>query len=98
MKFARIHGAPGFNTITDKYLAKNNLSAERRRMYIESWKKLRAREVDIIIGAHPGQCKTFEKQASRGDGPNPFIVLEGWPAFLDGLQKKFRETFPEIEF
>jgi metallo-beta-lactamase class B len=94
---AGLHGAPGFNTLTDKYIAKNNLSVERKRMYIESWKKLRERDVDIMIGAHPGQSQTLERQARRADGLNPFIDSEAWPNFLDRLGEKFRETFPQIE-
>ena len=80
-----LHGAPGFNTLTDKYLAKNAIPFDTRKAYLQSLKKLQQREVDIIIGAHPGQSDTFEKQARRGEGVNPFIDGEAWPRFLDGI-------------
>lgn len=80
-----IHGGPGRNTLTDDYLAKYELPASRRDDYRRSLRKLRERQVDIFIGAHPAQNDTFGRQARRTPDHNPFIDPDAWPTFLDGL-------------
>jgi hypothetical protein len=49
-------------------------------------------EVDVPLGAHPGQNRTMEKMAiaqSNPDGPNPFIDPGHWPGFIGGLKQRF---------
>lgn len=46
--------------------------------------------VDLWLGAHPDQNKTFEKQRRLGDSAkkNPFIDPEGWKAFIERMAKR----------
>ncbi len=88
-----IHGGPGINTLTDEYLARYDLSRRTRSRYMESIEKLKARKVDIFIGAHPDQNDTLGKRKRMINGENPFIDKEAWPAFLSQLDAKARATF-----
>jgi len=88
-----IHGGPGLNTLTDKYLTKHGLSYDARQQYLESLAKLGSRHVDIFIGAHPGHNDTLGKRARMTDSNNPFIDEEAWEVFLSQLEKNAREAF-----
>jgi metallo-beta-lactamase class B len=88
-----IHGGAGGNTLTDEYLTKYGLSTEVRRHYAASLAKLRARNVDIMLGAHPilrayssRQNDTSGKRDRMTDGNNPFINKEVWPTYLSCLE------------
>jgi hypothetical protein len=48
--------------------------------------KLKARDVDIFIGAHPGQNDTLVKRERITAAENPFIDRNAWPAFLARLE------------
>jgi metallo-beta-lactamase class B len=89
-----IHGGPGLNTLSAEYLEKYGLPMSRREDYMNSLRRLKEREVDIFIGAHPGQNRTLEKRDLMGKGEqNPFVAPQDWHAFLDGLEENARNLF-----
>ena len=92
-----MHGGPGLNTLSDEYLAKNNLPKSRRDDYLKSLERLRTRHVDIHIGCHPGQSNTLEKHARRDAETNPFVDVASWPAYLDKLAENAHRLFDEGE-
>ena len=88
-----LNGGPGLNTLTDEYLTQYGLSLEARAHYLSSLDKLKARHVDITLGAHPGQNDTLGKREGIGREGNPFIGADEWPAFLSQLEANAREAF-----
>jgi len=88
-----LHGGPGFNTLSDAYLAENGLPASRRTDFVNSLRVLSERDVDIFVGIHPNQNDTFGKQAAMTEEHNPFIDRSAWPAFLDQLKANARDQF-----
>jgi len=88
-----IHGGPGLNTLTEEYLAKYGRSNEARQQYLESLEKLKARSVDIFIGAHPGQNDTLGKRERMTGVNNPFIDKTAWPVFLSRLEANAKNAF-----
>jgi metallo-beta-lactamase class B len=88
-----IHGGPGLNTLSDAYLQAHSLPAAARQDYTSSLETLRSREVDIFIGAHPGQNDTLGKRARMADHQNPFIDPGAWPTFLHQLEENARQAF-----
>jgi len=88
-----MHGGPGINTLTEDFLSKHNLPLSNRDDYMRSVERLRAYEVDIFIGAHPGQNGTLGKRALMKEGVNPFIDRTAWTAFLDKLDRRAKQNF-----
>jgi metallo-beta-lactamase class B len=86
-----IHGGPGLNTLSDDYLARYGLSAERRELYIRSVEKVRSQPVDVFLGIHPGQSKTIAKSRQKTDDHNPFVDAGAWGEFLGDLDTSLRE-------
>jgi metallo-beta-lactamase class B len=85
-----IHGGPGLNTLTPEYLDKYALHYSRRADYMQSLERLKEREVDVFIGAHPGQNQTLAKRVRIGEVSNPFVDPDAWPAYLADLDKNAR--------
>jgi metallo-beta-lactamase class B len=88
-----IHGGPGINTLSDEYLEGYGLPLSRRADYLASLERLKERSVDVFIGAHPAQNATLTKMAQMGEGKNPFVARNAWPAFLADLEESAREAF-----
>jgi len=88
-----INGGPGLNTLTTEYMEKYGLPMSRREDYMKSLRRMQGREVDIFIGAHPGQNGTLEKRAEMTDSRNPFIDRDAWPRFLGGLEAAAAKQF-----
>ena len=88
-----MHGGPGRNTLTDEFLSKHSLPLSNRDEYMRSVERLRAFEVDVFIGAHPGQNDTLGKRACMTEGVNSFIDRAAWTAFLDKLDRMARQDF-----
>lgn len=80
---AGMHGGIGLNTLTDEYTSKHNLGSEWRDAFKHSLKSLKGIHVDIVLGNHPKQTKTFEKQQAKTGECNPFIDAGEWDRFLD---------------
>lgn len=87
---AGLHGGPGLNTLTEEYLDKYGLPKSRRKDYIRSLNRLKEREVDITLGAHPHHADTFEKLSAMTADRNPFIDKAAWRALLDGLEQSVK--------
>jgi hypothetical protein len=61
--------------------------------YLTSLEKLERHDVDVFIGAHPGQNDTLEKRERMTGGGNPFIDRKAWPTFLSQLKTKAKNAF-----
>lgn len=50
-------------------------------------------QVEVWLGAHPGQNKTFQKLEllTKGTKPNPYIDPEGWKAFVQTIREKLQK-------
>ena len=48
-------------------------------------------KTDVVLGNHPSQNKTFEKQAAKTPEHNPFIDPDGWDKFLDWVWSLYRD-------
>jgi metallo-beta-lactamase class B len=88
-----IHGGPGLNTLSTAYLEQYALPTSRRADYLRSLDRLKEREVDLFIGAHPAQNAALEKRTLMRDGENPFLDKTAWPLFLSSLEAQARGAF-----
>jgi len=55
-------------------------------------------EVDVPLGAHPGQNRTMEKHAtaiSSPGGANPFVDPGHWGSFIGRLEERFSSLKPD---
>ena len=83
---------PGLNTLSDEYLARNELPYNRRKDYLDSLKKLQKEKVDIFLSIHPNQNNILEKAIKfRNTNKNPFINESDWNINLNNLEKEIRE-------
>ncbi len=63
--------------------------------YRRSLDYLQGMKVDIPLGAHPGQVRTFQKyeaMKSNPRGQNPFIDPGHWPSFLGRLRENLASS------
>lgn len=93
-------GGAGTKQLTAKYLARNRLSLDQRRMFFESIYRLRGEHVDLFVGNHSWHNHYRENSALLGTSEkNPFIDAERWPAFLEktraAMEKIIREESRE---
>lgn len=86
---AAMHGGVGVNTLSSAYSQKKNLGTTWRDAFIRNVRALYGLEVDIVLGNHPGQTKTFQKLQRLGEGTNPFIDPTEWDRMLDSCVKKY---------
>ena len=47
--------------------------------------RLKDRQVDVFIGAHPDQNATLLKRSLMSQGHNPFLDVTAWPTCLRSL-------------
>ena len=85
-----LFGGPGMWTLVDQHRDQQGYP-QNRRDFSDSLKYLRTLEVDLWLGAHPGQNDTFGKweQLRQRETPNPFIDREGWRQFIRGIDAEF---------
>ena len=88
-----IHGGPGLNTLSKAYLKQYGLPMSRRTDYMRSLQRLKPREVDLFIGAHPSQNDTLAKRSLMKERVNPFLDKTAWPMFLATLEKNVKAQF-----
>lgn len=86
-----IHGGPGINTLSDDYLRQYGLPAGRRLDYMRSLERLKRKQVDIFIGAHPDQNQTLRKRELMSAEVNPFVDPQAWPQFLEARAQAARD-------
>jgi metallo-beta-lactamase class B len=85
-----LFGGPGLWTMTDEHRLAQGYPGNREdfRRSLDCLKRL---DLDIWLGAHPGQNDTFGKQKrlEAGESPNPFIEPEGWKRFVGRIEREF---------
>lgn len=86
---AAMHGGVGVNTLSSAYSKKKSLGTTWRDAFIRNVRALYDLEVDIVLGNHPEQSKTFEKMARIGGEKNPFIDLGEWNRMLAACERKY---------
>lgn len=86
---AAMLGGIGMNTLSSAYAKKRNLGNTWRELFIRDLRNLRGLEVDIMLGNHPDQTKTFEKKAGMTETVNPFIDPKAWDPYLAALERRF---------
>lgn len=91
MVTAGLFGGPGLWTMTDQHRAAQGYPGNRED-FRRSLDYLKTLEVDLWLGAHPGQNDTFGKRDRLGTGekPNPFIDPTGWKRFIESIEGAFR--------
>jgi metallo-beta-lactamase class B len=87
---AGMFGGPGLWTMTGEYIETDGYPGNRED-FARSLDYLKTLDVQLWLGAHPGQNDTLGKygRLKSGELPNPFIDPDGWHAFLDGLSAEF---------
>ena len=86
---AAMHGGVGVNTLSAAYSQKKNLGSTWRDAFIRNVRNLYGLEVDIVLGNHPGQTKTFEKMERMGGESNPFIDPAEWDRLMATCEKRY---------
>ena len=92
---AAMHGGLGANTLSGEYSKKKNLGNTWREAYIRNARALRGLEVDIVLGNHPGQTRTFEKMERLGEEKNPFIDPKAWDRIIDLCESRYERLQKE---
>lgn len=89
---AGLFGGPGLWTLMDEH-RKEQGYPQNRQDFAESLRYLKTLDVDVWLGAHPGQSNTFDKfeLLERGEGPNPFIDPDGWKQFISKIESNYRK-------
>ena len=90
---AAMHGGIGWNTLNSAYTKAHNLDGSWREAYLRSLADLKNIPVEITLGNHPNQSRTFEKEAAKTDSVNPFIDIQEWNRTLTDLETETREFF-----
>ena len=86
-----LFGGPGLWTMTDEHTAEQGYPGNRED-FARSIEYLKTLDVDIWLGAHPGQNSTFDKheRLRNNERPNPFIDPSGWQRFIAGIESSFQ--------
>lgn len=86
---AAMHGGIGQNTLSSAYSKRKNLGRSWRDLFLHNLKKLYGLKVDIVLGNHPGQSKTFQKQEQTTPEYNAFIDPTEWDRFLQAAEDRW---------
>ena len=89
-----LFGGPGLWTLQDEHRHGQGYEGNRQD-FANSLEYLAALDVDIWLGAHPGQNDNFGKfkRLSEGEKPNPFIDPGGWKKFIADIKSSFQRLF-----
>ena len=90
---AAMHGGIGWNTLKSTYINAHGLDDSWRKAYLQSLAALMDIPVDIALGNHPEQTRTFEKAAAKSNSHNPFINPLEWKQMLSALEADTVEFF-----
>ncbi len=87
-----LFGGPGLWTMRDEHREEQGYPGNRED-FATSLAYLTTLDVELWLGAHPGQCDTLHKAERRANGekPNPFIDPAGWKGFIDGLEAELNK-------
>lgn len=88
---AAMHGGIGVNTLSSAYSKKKNIGTTWRDAFIRNVRALYDLEVDIVLGNHPEQSKTFEKMQRLGGEKNPFVDSKEWNRMLAACEKRYHK-------
>ena len=86
---AAMHGGIGVNTLSSAYSQKKDLGTKWRDAFIRNVRALYDLDVDIVLGNHPDQSKTFDKMARMSTDENPFIDPGEWNRMLTTCERKY---------
>lgn len=89
---AAMHGGIGLNTLTSAYSRRFGLGTSWREAYAASLDRLEDLQVDVVLGNHPKQSKTFEKLELNADGTNHFIDPDEWKQFIRTTRETYIKT------
>jgi len=89
---AGMFGGPGLWTMTDEYTGTDGYPGNRDD-FARSLEYLKTLDVQLWLGAHPGQNGTFDKfeRLKNGEKPNPFIDPTGWKQFITTIEAEYNE-------
>ena len=91
-------GGAGLNTLELAQIFYNGYSEDCPKLMLNSIEKVWNEPVDIQLGNHPGNNRTFEKYAQQSkDGKNPFVVPEDWHNFLSNLKANVEKVINDNE-
>jgi metallo-beta-lactamase class B len=79
---AAMHGGVGLNSMTREFLNKYGLSLECRDTFRQGLRKLADERVDLVLGNHPYQNNTAEKQKAVASGEGSILDHTEWKRFL----------------
>jgi len=87
-----LFGGPGLWTLQDEH-RKDQGYENNREDFKKTLEYLEMLDIDIWLGAHPGQNDTFGKfqRLSGGEKPNPFVDPNGWRKFIAGISSSFQK-------
>jgi metallo-beta-lactamase class B len=87
-----LFGGPGLWTLQDQHRREHGYP-DNRQDFTKSLEYLKALDVDIWLGAHPGQNNTLGKfeRLRKGEKPNPFIDPDGWRKFIANINSSFQK-------
>jgi len=87
-----LFGGPGLWTMRDEHREKQGYPGSRED-FAKTLAYLKTLDVQLWLGAHPGQCNTFQKaeRLAKGEKPNPFIDPTGWKRFIAQQEAAFNE-------
>jgi len=85
-------GGPGVNVFQPEGLRKG-IYGGTLEDFQSTLDRLNTFKVEVWLGAHPGQNRTFQKLEllSKGAKPNPYIDPDGWKGFLQNIRDKMQK-------
>ena len=92
---AGMHGGVGLNSMRKSFLDRYGLSTAIREQFPKNLDALMDEPVDINLGNHPNQNRTFEKAAQKTAACNPFIDPLEWRAFLQERKRLYFEMLAQ---
>ncbi len=89
---AFLFGGPGLNVFKAENL-RRGIYGGTRDDFQKTLDRLDTLDVEVWLGAHPGQNRTFQKHEllTQGAEPNPYADPRGWKAFLQGISARLRD-------
>ena len=85
---AAMHGGVGLNSMAKEFLNKYGLSLECRDTFRQGLRKLANERVDLVLGNHPYQNDTAEKQKIVASGNGSILDHTEWKRFLLATENK----------
>jgi len=91
-RLAGMFGGPGLWTMTDEHIERDGYPGNRDE-FARSLAYLKGLEVELWLGAHPGQNDTLGKyeRLAAGESPNPFLDPAGWKQSIAGVEAEFNQ-------